>query len=271
MPSTNCAVFLQRIKQTMDLQSFIKSGLLEAYVLGQCSAEERAQVERMATEHAEVRAELSSIEASLESYAVAHAVQPPDWMKDNIMERIGQEKPEISMPDNAAPPPGKFPLRLFQFLAFALLASCSFLFLKQKDLGRENKELRFRTDSLAQQLVVCNQEIQKPDPVAELICDPSTQRILVSDGKGINTVVYYNPALKKMAYDPFGLPTLKSGNHYQFWAIVGDKPVSMGMVSSNMCASIRSVENAVAFAISEEENPEGNPTPTTVLAIGKAG
>ncbi len=68
----------------MDLQSFIQSGLLEAYVLGQCSAEERAQVERMAAEHAEVRAELSAIEASLEAYAAAQAVLPPDWMKTSI-------------------------------------------------------------------------------------------------------------------------------------------------------------------------------------------
>ncbi|MFN0174540.1 MAG: anti-sigma factor domain-containing protein [Saprospiraceae bacterium] len=255
----------------MDLQSFIQSGLLEAYVLGQCTAEERAQVERMATEHAEVRAELSSIEASLESYAAAHAVQPPDWIKDNIMERIGQEKPNLSPPDNPVPDSSKFSLRLFQFLAFTLLAACSFLFLKQKNLGRDNNELRFRTDSLAQQLVACNQEIQKPDPIAELLCDPATQRILVSDGKGINTVVYYNARLKKMAYDPYGLPTPKPGNYYQFWAIVGDKPVSLGMQAPNMCASVGSVENPVAFAISEEQNPEGNPTPTTVLAIGKVG
>ncbi len=255
----------------MDLQSFIKSGLLEAYVLGQCSAEERTQVERMAAEHTEVRSELSSIEASLESYAAAHAVQPPDWIKDSILERISQEKPEVSPPDNPVSGSNKFPLRLFQFLAFLLLAACSFLFLRQKDMGLENEGLRFRTDSLAQQLVACNQEIQKPNPVAELLCDPATQRILVSDGKDINTIVYYNAHLKKMAYDPFGLPTPKPGSHYQFWAIVGDKPVSMGMQASNMCVSIRSVEHAAAFAISEEQNPEGNPTPTTVLAVGKAG
>ena len=65
----------------MDIQSFIQSGLLEAYVLGQCSAEERTQVERMAAEHAEVRAELSSIEASLESFAAdssPHAADSPE-------------------------------------------------------------------------------------------------------------------------------------------------------------------------------------------------
>ncbi|MBC7775773.1 MAG: anti-sigma factor [Phycisphaerae bacterium] len=255
----------------MDTQSFIQSGLLEAYVLGQCSAEERAQVERMAAEHVEVRAELDSIEASLEGYAAAHAVQPPDWVKASIMKRIELEKPDLSPPNVPMPIPSKFPLRLFQFLAFVLAAACSFLFLRQKEMGHENQELRLKSDSLYQVLIACNQEAQKPDPIAELVCDPATQHILVSDGKGISTIVYYNARLKRMAYDPYNIPTPKLGSHYQFWAIVDGNPVSMGMKAANMCESLRTVENAIAFAISEEDKPEGNPAPSKVLAIGNAG
>ena len=250
----------------MDLQSFIQSGLLEAYVLGQCSAEERAQVERMATEHAEVRAELSSIEASLEGYAAANAVQPPDWMKARILEKIDQEAANISSPGS-----GQTALRIFQIAAFALAAACTILFLQQKEMSRTNKELRIQTDSLQQQLISCNQQLQTPDPIAELVCAPETQRILVSDGKGINTVFYFNPRLQRMAYDPHSLPQPKPGTHYQFWAIVDGKPVSLGMKSENMCESIRTVSSPQAFAISEEPNPEGNPTPTLVLAVGTAG
>lgn len=250
----------------MDLQSFIQSGLLEAYVLQQCSAEERAQVERMAAEHVEVRTELSSIEASLEAYAAAHAVQPPVWMKDRIMERLEQEALDQASPETQANPSGKGPLRFFQLLAFLLAAACSFLFLRQKDLGQKNDQLRTQTESLQQQLTACNEAAAIPDPIAELLCDPATQRILVSNGSDINTVFYYNARLKKMAYDPTGLPNLP-GVHYQFWAIVGGKPISMGMKADNLCATLQTVENAVAFAISEEPNPEGNAAPTKVAAI----
>lgn len=247
----------------MDIQSFIQSGLLEAYVLQQCSAEERAQVERMAAEHVEVRTELSSIEASLEAYAAAHAVQPPVWMKDRIMERLNQEPPP-QVPSTARSDKG--PLRFFQILAFLLAAACSFLFLRQKELGQKNDQLKTQTESLQQQLATCNEAAAIPDPIAELLCDPATQRILVSNGTDINTVFYYNARLKKMAYDPTGLPNLP-GVHYQFWAIVGGKPVSMGMKADNLCATLQTVENAVAFAISEEPNPEGNAAPTKVAAI----
>lgn len=253
----------------MDLQSFIQSGLLEAYVLGQCSAEERAQVERMAAEHALVRAELSSIEASLESYATAHAVQPPDWMKTRILERIDQEIASKPNPEAPISKSNKPTLRFFQFLTFVLAAACSFLFLRQKDLGRENNELQAMTATVQQALDTCQQRLQTPDPIAELLCDPSTQRYLVSDGKGINTIVYFNARLNRMAYDPYGLPAPPSGGHYQFWAIVDGKPVSMGMKASNMCESIQTVSNPQTFAISEEPNPSGSASPTTVLAVGK--
>lgn len=253
----------------MDLQSFIQSGLLEAYVLGQCSAEERAQVERMASEHALVRAELSSIEASLESYAAAHAVQPPDWMKTRILERIDQETAANSTPEVPKAKSNKTILRLFQFLTFLLAAACSFLFMRQKDLGLENRELKATNASVQQTLDTCQQRLQTPDPIAELLCDPSTQRYLVSDGKGINTLVYFNARLNRMAYDPHGLPAPPSGGHYQFWAIVDGKPVSMGMKASNMCESIHTVSNPQTFAISEEPTPSGSASPTTVLAVGK--
>lgn len=250
----------------MDIQSFIQSGLLEAYVLGQCTPEERAQVERMVAAHPEVRTELDAIQASLETYASAHAVPPPDGMKSRIMDRIAQETPNV-----AAPRPHNQTLRIFQVISFLLAALCSFLFLSQKELGQENKVLKQRADSLQVQLIACNNDAQKPDPIAELLCDPRTQRILVSDGKGIGTLVYYNPQLKRMAYDPYSLPAANPGTHYQFWAIVDGKPLSMGMKAANMCESIHTVENAAAFAISEEDKPEGNPAPSKVLAIGKAG
>jgi anti-sigma-K factor RskA len=252
----------------MDLQSFIQSGLLEAYVLGQCTADERAQVERMAAQYPEVKAEINAIEASLEAYATAHAVPPPGWMKDRILERIDQEN------TSPAAQPGKkrsTALLLFQALAFLLAAASSFLFLRQKEVEAENERLHLTNDSLQQQLAACTDRLQNTSPIAELLCDPGTKRILVSDGKGIHSWVYYNPRNGQMAYDPSSLPEMPDGKFCQFWAIVDGKPVSMGMVkdAKSLCETMRSVPNAQAFAFSEEPNAEGNPSPTVVLAAGK--
>lgn len=255
----------------MDLQSFIQSGLLEAYVLGQCTAEERKQVERMATDYASVRTELAAIEASLERYAAAHAITPPEGMKSKIMDQIQLESAPSKGRSSTPNPNSNGTLRAFQVTAFLLAAATAFLFLKQKDMGTEQKVLQQQVDTLQNRLIAATLIAETPDPMKELLCDPATQRILVSDGKGINTVVYFNPRLQRMAYDPVSLPAAKPGSYYQFWAIVNDKPVSLGMQSSDMCGSMQTVANPVAFAISEEPNPEGNAAPTLVLAVGKAG
>ena len=52
-------------------QKLIESGILELYLLGEVSGEERAEVERMAGESEEVRQELFALEVALENYALA--------------------------------------------------------------------------------------------------------------------------------------------------------------------------------------------------------
>jgi len=85
------------------------------------------------------------------------------------------DTPGSNASDNKASLSNMGPLRFFQILAFLLTASTSFLFLKQKDIGRENDQLRSSADSVQQALVICTEELKKPDPVAELLCDPATQ------------------------------------------------------------------------------------------------
>jgi mannose-6-phosphate isomerase-like protein (cupin superfamily) len=66
-------------------KEFIESGILEIYVLGQATARETAEVERMATLHPEVRRELDIIEETLEKHAEANAVEPGAIVKAFFM------------------------------------------------------------------------------------------------------------------------------------------------------------------------------------------
>lgn len=56
---------------------FIGSGILELYVLGIAGPEDIREVEQMAAIYPEVREEIAAISASMEQYAMAHAL-PPD-------------------------------------------------------------------------------------------------------------------------------------------------------------------------------------------------
>ena len=57
----------------IDIRDYIASGVLEAYVLGDISEKERAEVESFATLHPEIKQEKEAIEVALEQYALAQS------------------------------------------------------------------------------------------------------------------------------------------------------------------------------------------------------
>jgi len=71
-----------------DVKQFIESGILEMYVLGQTTAEENSEVERMAVMYNEVHREIDDISITLEKYARAHAVTPDPTIHPFLMAMI---------------------------------------------------------------------------------------------------------------------------------------------------------------------------------------
>lgn len=258
---------------TMDIKSFIQSGLLEAYLLGQCTPEERALVERMVAEHAEVRAEMAIIEMALEGYAAANAVPPPAWMKGRILERIEAEAPPTV---ERSPAPSRVSLRIFQALALGLVLLAGFLFFQQKNLTSEKTALESRLAELQRQIDDCAErglQMEKLQQVNNLLRDRSTRNVPLgnTENPSLAGLAFLNASRCEVAIDLNSLPAPEQGKYMQFWSIVDGKPVSMGMVdlqASGGWQLIACQPNAVALAISLEDNPNGNPTPTQVLLVG---
>jgi len=255
----------------MDIQSFIQSGLLETYVLGQCTADERAIVERIAAEQPSVQAELAAIEQALESYALATAVSPPPALKERIMDTIDQQGQMPSIPPPAGKPRSASNLP-YQALAlgFALLAA--FFWYRQKEIRSENAPVQQSRDSLQRQLFACGERSEQLRQIATFLRDPDTKAVKMTDGKEYAIYMYHNVIRAETNLDLSGLGVPDPGKYYQIWAIVAGKPLSLGMVNKNALASWQKVDfpkDAEAFAISAENNPNGNPTPSVVIAIGK--
>lgn len=259
----------------MDIKSFIQSGLLEAYVLNQCTVQERAEVERMAALHPEVRAELDAIENALEQVAQANAVPPPPGLKEQIMKTINEETG--AGPATAS---GGRAFRLIPALGWAAALLLGIALVWQT--GRQNQTAS-RLAELQTQVADCEKQQQIQAKTQELIAllrDRDTRTIVLSDAttpdatEHHTATVWHNTKRNETALDINSLPRPNDGRYFQFWAIVDGKPVSMGMVSlggEDSWQSLPYVPNAQAFAISEEDKPQGNPAPTVVVMVGKAG
>lgn len=70
------------------LSAFLESGLLELYILGACTEEERRQVQRMADENPEVCRELEVMEQAMEHFARTHALEPNNLIKPIVVSTI---------------------------------------------------------------------------------------------------------------------------------------------------------------------------------------
>lgn len=256
----------------MDLQSFIQSGLLEAYVLGQCTAEERLLVENMAAEHPSVQSELTAIEQALETYAQAHAVPPPPELKGRIMDEINRQA-NTAMNEKPATPSPAAPSRLvYQILVAGLALLAAYLFYTQRADRAAKDSAQQEVVALQNQLNDCGKKADQQEAIAKLLRDRDTKPVNVTDAKAMSAYVYYNTLRHETVLDLSGVTVPDAGKYYQLWAIVDGKPVSMGMIdlkASGGWQVVPYVENAQAFAISAENSPNGNPTPTIVVGIGK--
>jgi len=70
------------------VSEYIKTGILELYVLGIASVEERSEVEKAALDHIEIREEIEKINASVEEYADTYKLEPNPIVKPFLMATI---------------------------------------------------------------------------------------------------------------------------------------------------------------------------------------
>ena len=73
----------------MNIQEYISSGIVESYVLGLASDEERKEFEKICTQYPEALAARTAFELALEKQALENAIAPPADLKIKIFDKIG--------------------------------------------------------------------------------------------------------------------------------------------------------------------------------------
>lgn len=72
----------------MNIQAYIESGILEEYVLGTVSPQEKQEVECMSHIYPEIKEELLRTESALEEYALKHQTPPPASLKESLFAKM---------------------------------------------------------------------------------------------------------------------------------------------------------------------------------------
>lgn len=257
----------------MNIQDYIESGILEEYALGVLSEAERTEVERIAREHPDVARELKQVIGGLDAYAEAHAVTPPEGMRERVLAgwqqairaTAEQEKtiqtadapvasPRMVASSTSAPvaasqeavvrqmPAAEAPGRIRWMIA----ASVALLMLSA--LG--NYLLYSRLKETEANLQVAQTEQSRYAATQKAALNERDQQLAVLRNEAFRPVdlkgtpkapealarVYYNAQTKAVFVDVRNLPALPEGKQYQLWALDNGKPVDAGVLASATAA-----------------------------------
>ncbi len=266
----------------MNIQEYISSGIVESYVLGLASNEERIEFEQLCAAHAEVKAARDAFELSLEKHALDNAIAPPQDLKQKIFADINPGSQPVK---NITQP--LTPVRSLSFTKFLAAASVILLvgstllnfyfYNKYKASATQLDEMIASTQQMAKNNSIMQTKVENYEQALNIIKD-TNMAVIAMKGQSVApqsaTTVYWDKQTKDVYLLVNGLPQPAAGKQYQLWAIVDGTPVSAGLLNineayANGLVKMSNIPKAQAFAITLE-NEGGSKTPTMpIYVVGK--
>jgi anti-sigma-K factor RskA len=270
----------------LDIQAYIASGILESYVLGITSSEETAEVESLAQQYPQVRAEIEAVRASLEAYIMQHEEMPPASLKKKIWHKLEQLDREESAAYSentrsltAANNHSGYITYLMAAAVAAFILSLGinfYLYNQLTDTRQRLADANTRNQSLTASLQVNQSDYSQAIAELEVLRNPDNRPIFLAGQEpapGAAVMVYWNKDKQQVHLAVHNLPATTPDKQYQLWAIVDGKPVDAGMLelkgNGPQLQKMKNIPKAEAFAITLEKKG-GNPAPEgKIYVLGK--
>jgi len=281
----------------MDIKDYITSGILENYVFGTLSSQEKQEVECLSHIYPEIKLELTGIQSTIEQLAIKSATPPPTGLKAKILAKIQTEKQDhLPIASNETPvvemtstQSNRHFLKWYAAASvIALVGLGAYSYFVKTDLNAAqvaNAEqndslttLKSNVDSLQlENEVVSNQMALFTDQLL-FLRDQHTRKIeLLGSPNYPNNLatVFWNNTTEKVFLDIKNLPQTSTDESYQLWALINGVPQDMGVFEIDQLSTttalleMSSTKNADAFAITRE--PKGgsiSPTLENLHVIG---
>jgi anti-sigma-K factor RskA len=277
----------------LNIQDYISTGILESYVLGLVSEEEKKQVEAFMHQYPEISAEVKAIEEAFAAMAHAQQAAPPAHLKEAVMASIINRPVAGSTPGHAKEKPTSTPalpatgmmvsLQRWQIAAAAILLLVSLginalLYLRWQTTKQQYASLLFEKEILAQQMQVNEAQFDLAEKELTWLRQPGLQ-VVSMQATGADpqaqATVYWQPTSEEVYLAVHYLPAPPQGKQYQLWVIKDGTPVDAGMIapeqlSNRYLHAMKGTTTAQAFAITLEQ-AGGSPTPTmeAMYVMGK--
>jgi len=272
----------------VNTQEYISSGIVESYVLGLATDQERAEFERMCAAHSDVRAARDAFEISLERESLANTVAPPNHLRSKILSEIEIEKEKNrgnilanqGIKDDQEGV-GKAPVVKLRgggrYLAAAsiilLVASTAlnfYFFNQYKSVTAKYEDEVAKSAAYAQNERDYLNTIQRLSDPAMAIIKMAGDSVPSSPAPSSIATIYWDTRTKDVFLLVNKMPEPSADMQYQLWAIVDGVPVDAGVFDmAKGIVTMKNIPRAQAFAITLEKRG-GSPTPKgQMYVLGK--
>ena len=264
----------------MDIKEYISSGIIESYVLGLASPEERSEFEKLCAQYPELVAARIDFEIALEKKLLSLGIAPAAGVKEKVMSEIRQqsnvnqtkiikmEKPNTTRSSSS--------LRWVAAASVILLLGSAYF---AYDFYNKNKKLQTELDNSKGEQAKMDKRLKD----LEMVTDPN---VAVVNLKGTEKApkssasVYWDSTSASVYLVVKNMPKLPNDKQYQLWSIINGQdgqlqPNSLGLFDVGEDGKIilkvdKGAKKADAFAITiEKRGNTGGPTLEELQVIGK--
>ncbi len=260
----------------MEPTSIIESGILERYVLGVATENEKKEVELWANKSPQIANLLMENRKALEKYALAFELPSLASVRDKIFNQINMEKQtkEIQLTPNSQ-------IKTWWVAASLLISTASLL--ANVYYGTQTEKLKGQLSQISK----TNNRLTYENLINKANYRSAAEQLSLLHKHGSKTthlegleiakessaMIYWNSETKNLYLSIDNLPKAPSGKQYQLWALADGIPVDAGVIEpnaqQNSLIKMKLIDKAQAFAISlENTGGATSPTKNAIFAMG---
>jgi len=242
------------------LHTFLKSGLLERYLVGDTSIAENIEIEHKINNVTDIAEAYEKLQNNLEIIAKANAVEAPLGVLNKILLTTKEEPKIIHITKNKTPW-----YSIAASVAAFIFGALSFhLYQKNEALNSENNIVVDEIYDLRSDIDKNNSKLDALAIQLQKLNNPDAQKYVLRGNeraRDLETVAYINPVEKTSMIDVISLPKLPEDQYYQIRAELEDKMVNLGILEDyqRSLKPIPYFEDALALSIAIKSKNGDNP------------
>lgn len=249
-----------------DINKFLESSLLEEYLLGYCTPEQEAYVEKLIASDKEIKDKYEELQKDIEKLTELTKVTAPPQLKQRILTEIGKEAKVVSIDRKR-----NIPLIAASLAVLAFALSSLFLLNENQKQGELLSDLKSEVENLKNLASEEKNQNEINSMYLDFINNPNTSKFVLkgnSKSPDFSTVAYWNEDAQEAMLSLENLPPLQEKRCFQIWADVDGEMLSLGTLPLNQeMVSIKYMQNATSLNVTiEKEGGSDHPDVSNLVA-----